>query len=107
MNERRREIAILRALGAGRLTVSGAVVLEAATIAAIGMLLAFLIYAQIASLAIGIIRAQTGVVIDPFRFDWIMVSAPLGVMAIAAVLGLLPAAKAYRTDVAYGLSPTS
>lgn len=107
MNERRREIAILRALGAGRLTVSGAVVLEAAAIAAIGMLLAFLIYALIASLAIGIIRAQTGVVIDPFRFNWIMVSAPLGVMAIAAVLGLLPAAKAYRTDVAYGLSPTS
>lgn len=107
MNERRREIAILRALGAGRLTLSGAVVLEAAVIAAAGMLLAFVVYALIAALAVGIIRAQTGVVIDPFQFHWIMVGAPVGVMAVAALLGLLPASKAYRTDVAHGLSPLS
>lgn len=107
MNERRREIAILRALGARRLTVSGAIVLEATVIAAIGMVFAYLVYALIAAIAVEIIRAQTGVVIEPFRFHWIMVSAPAGVMVIAALLGLLPAAKAYRTDVAHGLSPLS
>ena len=44
MNERRREIAILRALGARRATVFSAIVLEAAAIAALGMAAAFGIY---------------------------------------------------------------
>ncbi|MGI8964522.1 MAG: ABC transporter permease, partial [Limisphaerales bacterium] len=44
MNERRREIAILRALGARRTIIFSAIILEAATIAAFGMLIAFGIY---------------------------------------------------------------
>jgi putative ABC transport system permease protein len=107
MNERRREIAVLRALGARRTTVSGAIVLESAVIAALGMLLGFVIYALIAAVATGAIRAQTGVVLDALRWHWIMLVAPLGVMAVAALLGVVPAIKAYRTDVADGLAPIS
>ena len=59
----------------------------------------------IASSPSEIIRAQTGVVIDPFRFQPVMVAAPLGVMALAALLGRVAGVKAYRTDVAYGLAP--
>jgi len=107
MNERRREIAILRALGARRLTVSGAVVLEAATIAALGMLLSFAVFSAIAFVAAQAVRAQTGVVLDALRLHWIMLAAPFGVIAIAALLGIVPAIKAYRTDVADGLAPVS
>jgi putative ABC transport system permease protein len=107
MNERRREIAILRALGARRVTVFGAIVGESAAIAAIGMAAAFLVYAAIVVSASAVIRAQTGVMIDPLKFNGVMLAAPAGIVALAAVLGVLPALKAYRTDVASGLNPMS
>ena len=107
MNERRREIAILRALGARRLTIFGVVVAESAAIAAIGMFFAFVIYGVIVVVASNIIRAQTGVVIDPLEFHSIMLSAPAGIVALAALCGVFPAIKAYRTDVATSLSPLS
>ena len=107
MHERRREIAILRSLGARRSTVFSAVILESAAIAAIGMTLAFFVYAAIAMTAAALIRAQAGVVVDAFEMHWVMVVAPVAVVVLAALLGVLPAAKAYRTDVAAGLVPTS
>jgi putative ABC transport system permease protein len=107
MNERRREIAILRALGARRVTVFSAIVIESAAIAALGMAVAFFIYAAIVFVAAGIIRVQTGVVIDPLKLHAVMLIAPLGIIALSALLGVFPAVKAYRTDVASGLSPTS
>jgi putative ABC transport system permease protein len=106
MNERRRQIAILRALGARRAFVFSSIVLEAIAIAIIGIALAFVIYAVITSGAASVIRAQTGVVIDPWAFHPVMLWAPLGLIALAGVAGLVPAMKAYRVDVAENLAPT-
>ena len=44
MNERRREIAILRALGARRRIIFSAILLEAAAISTLGMVVGFLVY---------------------------------------------------------------
>ena len=107
MNERRREIAILRALGARRMTVFGAVLVESAAIAGIGMVLGFVIYGVIVVVASSIIRVQTGVVIDPLEFHPVMLFAPAGIIALAALCGVFPAIKAYRTDVASSMSPLS
>ena len=107
MNERRREIAILRALGARRVTIFAAILLEAAAIAALGMALAFVIYGVIVSVVAGILRAETGVVIDPWQFNAVMLWAPAGLIALGALAGIVPAFKAYRTDVAQNLSPIS
>lgn len=107
MNERRREFAILRALGARRRTVSGAIVLESSTIALLGALLSFAVYFAILSLATAVVRAQTGVVLEAADFHPVMVWAPVGLVALGALAGLVPAAKAYRTDVATYLAPTS
>ncbi len=107
MNERRREIAILRALGARRRLIFFSVVLESMTIAALGMCIAFLIYAVLMSVVAQIIRAQTGVVLDPFAFHPVMIFAPLGIIALSALAGIVPAFKAYRTDVAANLVPNS
>jgi putative ABC transport system permease protein len=107
MNERRREIAILRALGAHRLTIFGVVVAESAAIAALGMLCAFLVYFAIVLVAAQLIRAQTGVVIDVMRFHPVMLIAPPGIIALAALCGVFPAISAYRTDIASRLSPIS
>lgn len=107
MNERRREFAILRALGARRGTVFSAIVLESTTITALGALVGFLVYAGILSAAYVIVRAQTGVVLDALRFDHALWMTPIGMILLGALAGLVPAFKAYRTDVASNLTPLS
>jgi putative ABC transport system permease protein len=107
MNERRREFAILRALGARRGTVFSAIVLEAATITTVGAILGFLVYGAILAAAFYIVREQTGIVLDAFKFDPALVLTPLGIAAMGAFAGLVPAFKAYRTDVASNLTPSS
>lgn len=107
MNERRREFAILRALGARRSTVFSAIVLEASTITTLGALLGFLVYGGILAAAFVIVRAQTGVVLDAFKFDPALWMTPLGMILLGALAGLVPAFKAYRTDVASNLTPLS
>jgi len=107
MAARRRDIAILRALGAGRGLLFGAIVIESAVIGALGMLAAFGIYVMIVSAVAVVIRAQTGVMIETFAYNPVMLWAPPGMIGLCALCGLLPAWKAYRTDVAENLSPVS
>ena len=107
MNERRREIAILRALGARRLTVFGAIVAEAAAITTLGVAAGFVVYAVILATVAGVIRAQTGVVLDPLAFSPVMLWAPALMIALGALAGVVPAVKAYRTSVAEHLVPAS
>ncbi len=107
MKERRRDIAILRALGARRRTIFSAIVLEAAAIAAIGMVFAFGVHAAILTAVAAVVRSETGVVLNPFELHAVMVWAPLGMIGLAALAGLVPAWKAYRTPVAENLAPVS
>ena len=107
INERRREFAILRSLGARRKTVFTVIVLEAASIAALGVMIGFLVYGAIFTSASAIIRAQTGIVLDVLKFQPVFVVAPVCVILLGVVAGIVPAFKAYRTDVATNLTPTS
>jgi len=103
MNERRREFAILRALGARRRTVFQVIVLEATSIAAIGTLVGLGIYLMILSVAAAIIREQTGVVLDLMAYDASLVWVPALMVILGAVTGVVPAIKAYRTAVGENL----
>jgi putative ABC transport system permease protein len=107
MNERRREFAILRALGARRRTVFSAIVLESTTIATLGSLLGFAVYGAIVLAAAIIVKQQTGVVLDPLKFHPALVAAPAGMVVLGAIAGIVPAFKAYSTDVAANLVATS
>ncbi len=107
MNERRRDIAILRALGARRTTVFTCILMEAASISILGMLAGFAFYGIIFIIVAGIIRAQTGVVLDPLKFSLVMLWAPASLIALGTLAGIVPAIKAYRTDVAENLVPIS
>jgi len=104
MNERRREFAILRALGASRRTVFAVIVAEAAAIAAIGAVLGFGVYFGILLLAASIVKDTTGVVLDLGLVHPSLYWAPLGMVVLGALAGLLPAFKAYSTDVAGNLT---
>ena len=80
---------------------------RASVIGALGMLVAFLVYAAVFSGVSAVIRAQAGVALDLWSVSPVMIWAPLGMTALCALSGLVPAYKAYETDVAAHLSPTS
>ena len=107
INERRREFAILRSLGARRKTVFTVIVLEAASIAALGVVIGFIVYGAIFTSASAIVRAQTGIVLDIFKFHTVFLLAPVCVILLGVVAGIVPAFKAYQTDVATNLTPIS
>ena len=107
MSARQRDLAILRALGARRRTIFGAVVAEAAGIGALGAAVGFAIYFGLLTLVAGVIRAQTGVVLDVTESHAVLWICPLAMTALCALGGAVPAVKAYRTPVAETLAPVS
>jgi len=107
ISERRREFAILRSLGARRGTVFSAIVAESAAIAALGSLAGFLVYYVIMAGTAYVVRERTGVVLDVAQYHPVFTAAPLGITLLGALSGILPAAKAYSTDVASNLAPVS
>lgn len=107
INERRREFAILRALGAKRSIVFAVIVLESTVIAWLGTLLGFLVYGIILTVTAYIVKEQTGVVLSVWQPDWIFLLVPLLMISVGAFAGIVPAFKAYRTDVADNLTPIS
>lgn len=104
---RKRDVAIMRALGAPRVSIVGYVTLECALIAGIGALLAYPIYWGLFGAVAGIVRNQTGVTLTVFSWNWALVWMPALLVGGSALMGLIPAWKAYRTDVARNLSPLS
>ena len=107
MSARQRDLAILRALGARRRTIFGAVVSEAAVIGVLGALAGYVIYFVLLGVVAGIIRAQTGVVLEVWRWQPVLGLCPLAMVALCALGGVVPAFKAYRTPVAQTLAPVS
>ena len=103
LNERRREMAILRAVGARPVTILGLLVLEAILIAAAGAVLGLgIVY-------FGLFVAQPFV--DSAFGLWLPIEAPslrelwvlTGVIAAGAIVSLVPAMRAYRLSLADGM----
>jgi putative ABC transport system permease protein len=107
MSARRRDLAILRSLGARRRTIFGAVVAEAAVIGALGAVAGFAVYFGLLTGVARLIQAQTGVVLDVFAGHQVLWICPLAMIGLCALGGIVPAMKAYRTPVAESLSPVS
>ncbi len=106
MSERRHEIAVMRALGAGRQTVMFIVLLESILLSLAGGLAGWVVgHGLIGGLSPWIARKPA------FRIGFLqfvgyeLVIIP-GLIVLAAVVGYLPALAAYRTDVAKALSAT-
>ena len=104
LGTRRREFAVLRALGMPRRRLFGLLVLESSLLAALGSLGGFLVYGLCIAVAARIIRDQTGVVIEVFSFHPVFLWGPAAMICLGALVGLLPAWKAYRTPGAGNLS---
>ncbi|MFK7881474.1 ABC transporter permease [Roseobacter sp.] len=103
LNERRREMAIFRAMGARPRVILGMLVLEASVMAAIGAALG------LALLYISLFVAQPWV--DRAFGLWLPINAPsmrellvlVGVVLAGAIVSLIPALRAYRMSLADGM----
>jgi putative ABC transport system permease protein len=105
--ERRRELALQRALGAPRRVVAGILLAEASMIGllgGVGGLVLGLLVVRVASTWLG---QWTGLAMDGSGFRPETLLFPAGALVLCAVAGLFPAWRAYRTDVAAGLAPNS
>ncbi|OAI57103.1 hypothetical protein AYO47_08335 [Planctomyces sp. SCGC AG-212-M04] len=104
MADRRREIGIMRALGARRQTVFSIVLAESLVLCVGGGILGILLGHGLVVLGSPIVAARSGLVINPAFFDPMeFVIVPVMVL-MATLVGFLPALTAYRTDVAQALA---
>jgi putative ABC transport system permease protein len=106
MSERQHEIAVIRALGAGRRTVMFIVLLESILLSLLGGLAGWLVGHALIAILSPWIAMKTGVMIGALQFvGYELVIIP-GLIVLASLVGYLPAVAAYRTDVAKALSAT-
>jgi len=107
MSARKRDLAILRALGAHRGFLIAAVLGESASIGLMGCALGFGLYALIASVVQELLRTRIGVLLEPWAWNPVLAWGPVLMLALSVAAGVLPAWRAYRLSVAEGLSPLS
>ncbi|MCA9001324.1 MAG: ABC transporter permease, partial [Planctomycetes bacterium] len=107
MNERRREFAILRSLGARRTTLLGIIVMESSLIAFLGAVFGGAVYLGIMAATAAVIREETGVVLDLWAWHPALLWTPIGMLILGGLAGCVPAIKAYSTDVGRVLSESA
>ena len=117
MSDRRHEIAVMRALGAGRSTVMWVVLAESIMLSLAGGLMGWILGHCLIWAASPWVEANTGVWVGPFQMapdiafgdtvipmlSYELVLIP-GLIVLATLVGFLPALSAYRTDVAKSLT---
>ncbi|WP_419947933.1 ABC transporter permease [Candidatus Palauibacter sp.] len=104
LNERRREMAILRAVGAGPNRIVALLVLESVCLASAGALAGLAVVYALLAAGQSIVEAQVGLFI-PIRPPGPIELLLLGAVVTAGFLmGFVPALKAYRTALHDGLA---
>jgi putative ABC transport system permease protein len=104
MADRRREIGIMRALGARRETVFAIILAESALLCLGGGTLGLLLGHGIVAIASPIIEAKSGILVSPWSFEpKELILFPV-LLLLGSLIGFLPGLAAYRTDVAAALS---
>ena len=104
MSARRREIAIMRALGAQRSTVLSIILAESIILCVGGGLLGLLLGHSLVLIAAPLVALKTGLIVNPWAFSpYELVLFPI-LFALGALVGFLPGMTAYQTDVAESLN---
>lgn len=106
MSDRRHEIAVMRALGASRVTVMLVIMMESILLALMGGALGLLLGHGSIWLCSSLIAEWTGVMVGLLQFQVIELILVPGLIVLAAAVGYLPAMSAYRTDVSQSLITT-
>lgn len=103
LNERRREMAILRSVGASPRTVMGLLVAESATLAIAGCILGTALLYGALTIARPLIDNRFGLYIEITAPNAQEMAMLAGVVVAGLIAGLLPAIRAYRQSLADGM----
>ena len=106
MGARRREFAILRALGARRRTILSLVTAESALLALLGGLAGLALAGVLVYAVAGMVEQETGVSLAT-SIGWSELHLLIAVTLAGALAGLVPALSAYRTEATRALSSQS
>ena len=106
LEQRRREIAILRSLGARPLTISGLLVAESLVVTLGGLLLGCIFVTIATPLASNWLRAHYGLDL-PVTFSSSDIAVLSAILISSLLAALLPAWRAYRMSLGEGLGATS
>ncbi|MEN9628398.1 MAG: hypothetical protein RJA10_1625 [Pseudomonadota bacterium] len=107
LNERRRELAVLRAVGAGPRHVLGLLTIEAALVTLAGSVVGAMVSAAAVWAAGPWLQMRFGITLQPglpTPAQWALWGA---IIAAGMLAGLIPGVRAYRLSLADGLSPRS
>ncbi len=105
MEQRRRQIAVLRVLGCSRRRVFGLIVTESAIIGLAGTVLGVLL-AFLGAIAVAVVlKDRLGLVIEPQLPLTAIAAVAVATIALSSLAGLVPGVAAYRTAVARNLRP--
>jgi putative ABC transport system permease protein len=104
VSARRREIAILRALGATRVRILSLICFEAALVGLVGGIVGLLAGHALCGVGSGYLQKTVGEGIHWMNVSWEEGVYLLAVVIIAFLAGLVPALKAYGTPVATNLA---
>ena len=105
LEARRREMAVLRAVGARPSMIVSLLVFESGMLTLLGCVLGVGLTMGGFAIAQGVIESNTGVHIavqPPGKLEWIYIGV---VLSAGVLVGLVPAWRAYRSSLADGLSP--
>ncbi len=103
MNDRRHDIAVMRALGASRAVVMFVILMESVLLSLGGGVLGAILGHGLTGVLAPKIASEVGVSLAAFEFQPVELLLVPGLVVLAAIVGYLPAAIAYRTDVAKSL----
>jgi putative ABC transport system permease protein len=105
LNERRREMAILRSVGAGPRHVFGLLVAEAGFLAVAGILAGIVLTFGLLAIAQPLLERRFGIFLQLGGLSWADLTILGSIVVAALLMGLLPAWRAYRNALTDGLTP--
>jgi putative ABC transport system permease protein len=103
MNEKKREFAILRCLGASRKVVTSIVLFQSLTLAFLGGVGGVAFHYLINLISFSLIRENTGVMMNSFSFDPMIFYLFGSVLVLGLISGILPSFQAYKNELSENL----
>ncbi|WP_258808307.1 ABC transporter permease [Pseudidiomarina sp. CB1] len=104
LRERRREMAVLRSIGAGPITILGLLVVEAFVVTLVGVMLGTVGLYSVLIFGAELLQQQLGIHVSASVLTLRELYLLLAILLAATVLSLFPAWRAYRNALADGLT---
>lgn len=105
MNERRRQLAVLRVLGASSARVFGLVLTESAIIGILGALCGVVLGVVGLQVTALVLKKELGLVVSSALDPRLSIIIVAGTVILSVLAGIIPAMRAYQTSVAKHLRP--